>query len=152
VSEHEARLNWTRSDGEEFLRGRYSRVHDLRFDSGTTLKASSSPSVGVPPQWSSVEAVDPEELFVASLSSCHMLWFLDFARRAKVEVRGYSDHAVGEMAKTEDGRVAVTRVTLRPKVECDADRETLDHLHHQAHEACFIANSVKTDVVVEPQF
>jgi organic hydroperoxide reductase OsmC/OhrA len=91
-------------------------------------------------------------MFVASLASCHMLWFLEFARRAKVEVASYRDSAVGEMAKNAEGRIAVTRVTLKPLVECEADAATLELLHHQAHEACFIANSVKTEMVVEPQY
>jgi organic hydroperoxide reductase OsmC/OhrA len=151
VSKHEAHLTWTRRDGEEFLRGRYSRVHEIRFDGGAVVEGSASLSV-VPEPWSSAAAVDPEEMFVASLASCHMLWFLEFARRAKVEVASYRDSAVGEMAKNAEGRVAITRVTLKPLVECEADAATLDQLHHQAHEACFIANSVKTEVVVEPQY
>jgi organic hydroperoxide reductase OsmC/OhrA len=151
VSKHEAHLSWTRRDGEEFLRGRYSRAHEIRFDGGAVVEGSAALSV-VPEPWSSAAAVDPEEMFVASLASCHMLWFLEFARRAKVEVASYRDSAVGEMAKNAEGRVAITRVTLKPLVECEADAATLDQLHHQAHEACFIANSVKTELVVEPQY
>jgi organic hydroperoxide reductase OsmC/OhrA len=151
VSKHEAQLSWTRRDGEDFLRGRYSRVHEIRFDGGALFEGSASPSV-VPEPWSSAAAVDPEEMFVASLASCHMLWFLECARRAKVEVASYRDSAVGEMAKNAEGRVAITRVTLKPRVDCAADAATLERLHHEAHEACFIANSVKTEVVVEPQY
>lgn len=150
MSKHEAELVWTRRDGDDFLRGRYSRLHEIKVGGGVVAPGSASPSV-VPAPWSSEAAFDPEELFVASLASCHMLWFLDFARRAKVEVRGYRDHAVGELGKTPEGRFAITRVTLRPEIDCTADVATLDKLHHQAHEACFIANSVKTEVVVEPQ-
>lgn len=150
MSKHEAHLTWTRGADEDFVRGRYSRRHEIRFDGGASIEGSASPTI-VPAPWSSADAIDPEELFVASLASCHMLWFLDFARRARVQVRSYRDHAVGEMAQTDEGRMAITRVTLRPAVDCDADEATLQRLHREAHEACFIANSVKSEVVVEPQ-
>lgn len=91
-------------------------------------------------------------MFIASLASCHMLWFLDFARRAKIDIRSYMDRAEGVMAKNADGRMAITKVTLRPRVECDGDAAAIEDLHHKAHDACFIANSVTTDVTVEPQF
>ena len=97
--------------------------------------------------------VDPEEMFVASLSSCHMLWFLDYARRAKLAVAAYRDQAEGVMEKDADGRVAITRVTLRPAARFTGrqpDASELEALHHAAHDACFIANSVKTQVTVEP--
>ncbi len=150
MSTHEAHLAWVAGDGEDFLAGHYSRVHELSFDGGAQFRASASPGIVRAP-WSSAEAIDPEEMFVASLSSCHMLWFLDFARHAGVNVRAYRDHAVGEMGKNAEGRTAILRVTLRPSIDCDADAATLSELHEKAHEACFIANSVKSEVVVETQ-
>ncbi|MCO5146622.1 MAG: OsmC family protein [Aquamicrobium sp.] len=148
---HGAELIWKAGTQEDFLAGRYSRRHEIRFDGGASLAGSSSPSVVREP-WSDPAAADPEELFVASIASCHMLWFLDFARRAGVGVRAYRDAPSGEMAKNAEGRIAVVKVTLRPHAECDADAATLEELHHKAHEACFIANSVTSDVRVEPVF
>ncbi len=148
---HGAELIWTAGSEEDFLAGRYSRRHEIRFDGGASVPGSSSPSVVREP-WSDPTAADPEELFVASIASCHMLWFLDYARRAGVGVRAYRDAPFGEMAKNAEGRTAVVAVTLRPEVDCDADRATLEDLHHKAHEACFIANSVTSDVRVEPVF
>lgn len=150
MGKHEAEILWTAGEGEDFLAGRYSRVHQIRFDGGATLSGSAAPSVVRAP-WSDTAAVDPEEMFVASLSSCHMLWFLDFARRAGVAVRAYHDAAEGTLGKNETGAVAMTRVTLRPKADCDADAAVLAELHDKAHHACFIANSVRTEVVVEPR-
>ncbi len=151
MAKHVARTVWTLGDGEDFLAGRYSRVHELRFDGGAVITASASPHV-VPAPWSDAAAIDPEELFVASLSNCHMLWFLDFARQARIEVRAYADEAEGVMEKNADGKVSITKVTLRPLVECNADVTVLEHLHHKAHDACFIANSVKTDVSIDIKF
>jgi len=148
MSTHFAQTHWKQQDDEDFLSGRYSRVHELRFDGGAVIRASASPHI-VPAPWSDASAIDPEELFVASLSNCHMLWFLDFAKRAKIDVKSYRDEAEGVMEKKSNGRMAITRVTLRPLVECDADAATLEALHHMAHEACFIANSVTTAVTVE---
>jgi organic hydroperoxide reductase OsmC/OhrA len=96
--------------------------------------------------------MDPEAAFVASLSACHMLWFLDLARRAGVDVRGYVDSASGELGENAEGRMAMTRVVLRPRVDCEANAAMLADLHHRAHRACFIANSVLTEVQVEPAF
>ena len=115
------------------------------------VSASSSPHV-VPLPFSDAAGVDPEEAFVASLSSCHMLFFLDFARRAGHVVEGYEDVAEGVMAKRDDGRMAMTVVTLRPKISWGGDApdaDALAALHHQAHEACFIANSVTSEVRIE---
>lgn len=127
-------------------------MHSISFDGGLRLAGSASPSI-VPLPWSAEAAVDPEELFVASLSACHMLWFLDLARRAGLEITRYSDAAEGLMAKNAQGRLAMTRVVLRPSVKIAnaADRQKLAGVHHAAHEACFIANSVTTEVVVEPR-
>lgn len=148
---HGAELIWKAESEEDFLAGRYARRHEIRFDGGASIAGSSSPAVVRAPL-SDPAAVDPEEMFVASIASCHMLWFLDYARRAGVFVRVYRDAPSGEMGKNAEGRVAVLKVTLRPQVDCDADAATLEELHHKAHEACFIANSVTSDVRVEPVF
>jgi organic hydroperoxide reductase OsmC/OhrA len=150
MSTHTATIRWSQDEGDHFSLGRYTRVHEIAFDGGTTIQASGAPQ-NVPAQFSSETSVDPEEMFVASLASCHMLWFLDFARRAGIEILSYEDEAEGVMAKNAEGRTAITRVTLRPKIECSADAATLEKIHHQAHEVCFIANSVKTEIVVEPR-
>ena len=151
MSTYTATIHWTRSASDDFAKGRYSRAHAWTFDGGAVVPASSSPHV-VPLPFSDPVGVDPEEAFVASLSSCHMLFFLDFARRAGLAVEGYADVAEGVMAKREDGRMAMTLVTLRPKIEWSGeapDAEVLAGLHHKAHEACFIANSVTSEIVVE---
>ncbi|MBI3791507.1 MAG: OsmC family protein [Gemmatimonadetes bacterium] len=147
-------LVWTRGD-QPFLDKRYSRRHLIRLDGGVEIPASSSPHVVRVPM-SDPAALDPEEGFVASLSSCHMLWFLDFAARAGFRVDRYADHATGVLAKNAAGREAMTEVTLHPDVAFSGERrptrEEITHLHHQAHDACYIANSVTTDVRVEPEF
>ena len=151
MSTYTATIRWSREGAEGFTKGQYSRAHQWAFDGGAVVPASSSPHV-VPVPLSDERGVDPEEAFVASLSSCHMLFFLDFARRAGFTVDSYVDAAEGVMNKDADGRSAMTRVTLRPQVRWDGeapDAGTIAGLHHQAHDACFIANSVKTDVVVD---
>jgi organic hydroperoxide reductase OsmC/OhrA len=150
MSRHEAMISW-QSDGE-FAAGRYSRRHEWRFDGGAVVVASSSPDV-VPVPMSDAAGVDPEEALVASVASCHMLWFLSLAQQAGVEVARYADAAVGEMGRIAPGRMAVTRITLRPEIAFSGrppDAETLDGLHEQAHARCFIANSLRTEIVVEP--
>lgn len=149
MSKHIATLRWSQDEGDHFSLGRYTRVHEIVFDGGTTVMGSPSPTIVREP-FSNPVGVDPEEMFVASIASCHMLWFLDFARRAKVEILSYEDNAEGLLEKTADGRTWITKVTLRPKVEISGDAGDLDAIHHQAHEACFIANSVKTEITVEP--
>lgn len=153
MSEYYATVDWQRA-GQDFLGRRYSRGHDWLFDGGVTVPASSSPHIVPVPM--SVEAnVDPEEAFVASLASCHMLFFLDFASRAGFVVDRYVDQAVGTLARDEQGRLAMTEVVLKPRVifsgDTQPDAEQLDHLHHQSHDACFIANSVRTEIRVEVQ-
>jgi organic hydroperoxide reductase OsmC/OhrA len=152
MSHYTAQLLWER-EGADFARNRYSRRHRLRFDGGAEMPASSSPHV-VPPPWSDAAGVDPEEMFVASLASCHMLWFLSLAAKAGYVVDRYSDDAQGVMAHNAAGRMAMTQVTLRPHAifsgEQRPTREQLDALHHAAHDECFIANSVTTDVRCEP--
>jgi len=149
-----ARVEWERGD-QPFADNRYSRAHRWLFDGGAEVRGSSSP-LSVRPPMSDPAAVDPEEAFVASLSSCHMLFFLAYAAQEKFRVDSYTDPAEGVMEKNAEDRIAMTRVTLRPKVVFSGERmpsrEEIDHLHHRAHEACYIANSVKTEVICEPQY
>ncbi|WP_313312862.1 OsmC family protein [Pulveribacter sp.] len=155
MATYHAETLWERSASPaDFLKNRYSRRHLLRFDGGAELPGSSSPHV-VPAPWSDTAAVDPEEAFVASLSSCHMLWFLAIAAGQGFCVDRYRDAAEGVMAHDAQGRMAMKRVTLRPEVHFGADAppptpEQLHAMHHRAHEECFIANSVKTEVRCEP--
>jgi len=152
MSTYTATIDWSRGDAV-FTDKRYSRAHRWRFDGGVEVPASSSPSV-VPPPRSEAAEVDPEEAFVASLSSCHMLWFLDFASRRGFSIDAYHDEAIGTMAKNAEGKLAMTLVILRPKVAFSPQRVAseveLQALHHAAHEACFIASSVRTEVRCEP--
>ena len=151
MSTHTATVRWAASPGEDYARGQYSRAHFWHFDGGAVVRASASPTI-VPAPWSDAGAVDPEEAFVASLASCHMLFFLDFARRVGAVVTAYEDAADAVMGKGEDGKVRITKVTLRPRIAFAGeapDAAVLDGLHHQAHEACFIANSVTCEVVVK---
>ena len=150
MATYTADVDWKLADGEDFPRGHYSRGHTLSFDGGTVVPASASPHVVG--KWAVKAAVDPEELLVAALSNCHMLSFLHVARLAGFAVRAYDDHAEGATEEIAPGRVAVTKVALRPKIEwagAEPEKEALDRLHHEAHEICFIANSVKTQVTVE---
>lgn len=147
MSEHGARVVWHR-DGQRFTDNRYSRAHRWEFDGGAKVEASASPHV-VPEPMSVAGNVDPEEAFVAALSSCHMLFFLSIASGRGFVVERYVDEAVGVMAENEEGRMAMTRVALRPLVDFTGarpDRDQLAAMHHRAHELCFIANSVKTTV------
>ncbi|MEL7149208.1 MAG: OsmC family protein [Pseudomonadota bacterium] len=145
--EYRATIRWAASG--DVLKGHYSRAHEWEFDGGTVVPASASPGI-VPLPWSDESAVDPEEAFVASLSSCHMLFFVDFARRAGFAPATYADDAVGVMTKAGDGRMWVSRVELNPVVTWSSEAPSQDDLrglHHRAHDACFIANSVRTEVV-----
>jgi len=151
MSTYTATIRWIRLEDGDFAKGQYSRAHQWAFDGGALVPASASPHV-VPAPWSDAAGVDPEEAFIASLASCHMLFFLDFARRAGFVIDDYVDEAEGELGKLSDGRMAMTRVTLRPRVTWGGnppDAAMLADLHHKAHEACFIANSVTTEVRVE---
>lgn len=148
-----AGVHWQREATETFTDQRYSRRHELRFDGGAVVAASSAVS-SVPLPWSDPSAVDPEEMLVASIASCHMLWFLALAAKAGHVVDRYSDAAVGVMTKNAAGKLWLSHVTLRPSVdfaEGGPAPEALDALHHKAHDECFIANSVKSDVRCEPQ-
>lgn len=152
MSEYKTVIEWNR-DGAVFTDKRYSRGHRWLFDGGIEVAASSSPSV-VPLPLSVAAAVDPEEAFVASLSSCHMLVFLFIAAKRGFVVDSYRDEAVGVLAKDSSGKLAMTRVTLHPKVKFSGEKrpsaDELAAMHHESHEQCFIASSVKSDVRCEP--
>jgi len=147
MSEHRCRIEWSRGD-REYTYDTYSRDHAWKFECGQEVAASSAPDfLGNP------DRVDPEEALVAAISSCHMLTFLAIAARKKLVVESYEDDAVGTMEKNEDGKLAITKVVLRPRIAWGGDAPgaaAIDKMHHQSHEHCFIANSVKTEVVVEP--
>jgi organic hydroperoxide reductase OsmC/OhrA len=150
MKQFEAQVAWQRA-GQAFLDGRYSRAHDWDFDGGLQLRASSSP-LSVPVPMSDPAAVDPEEALVAAASSCHMLFFLSLAAQRGLVVDSYLDRAVGYLDAVEGGRIAMTRIELRPAIVFGGERrpahEELDAIHHAAHERCYIANSLKTEVVV----
>lgn len=151
MSEYQATIRWQR-DGQPFVDDEYSRGHHWEFDGGLTVPASASPDI-VPLPRSVAENVDPEEAFVASLSSCHMLFFLSLAARRGIVVDDYVDAAVGYLAKRDDGKLAMTRVVLHPHASYAGSGqpkpEIINKLHHRAHDLCFIANSVTTDIDVE---
>jgi organic hydroperoxide reductase OsmC/OhrA len=151
--QYNAEVLWQRATHETFTDNRYSRKHRLRFDGGTEVPGSASPSV-VPLPMSDAAAVDPEEAFVASLAACHMLWFLSIAAAAGYVVDRYRDAAVGVMTRNTQGNLWISSVTLHPEVRFAGPREPradqFQQLHHRAHEACFIANSVKSEVRCEP--
>ena len=152
MSSYTATIRWDRKGDGDFSKGQYSRAHEWEFDGGARVPASPSPHI-VPEPWSDPKGIDPEEAFVASLSSCHMLFFVDFARRAGFTVDGYVDQAQGVLEKRADGKMAMTRVALHPRIAWAGtapDSDAITELHHRAHEACFIANSVNTEVTVEP--
>ena len=153
MSIYTAEIRWNRGE-QNFTDNRYSRAHTWHFDGGTVVPASSSPSV-VPLPMSNAGAVDPEEAFIASLASCHMLWFLSIAAKQGHTVDSYTDEASGVMKKNSAGKLAITQVTLRPLVIFSGtklpDREALDALHRVAHEECFIAQSVRSEVKIDPQ-
>ena len=150
MSEHKAIIRW-KNNGPDFLKGRYSREHTWAFDGGVTVPASASPSV-VPPPYSNPASVDPEEAFVAAISSCHMLTFVYLAQKSGFQIESYEDEAVGVMTKNDKGVPWVSAVTLHTKIVYGGEKKPTPaeeaHLHHLAHEQCFIAQSVKTDVSV----
>ena len=153
MSAHSATVVWERPAGATFTDNKYSRAHEWRFDGGTVVPASSSPGV-VPLPLSRQDAVDPEEAFVASLSSCHMLYFLFYTAKAGFIVDRYEDEAVGETGKNASGAVAVLKVRLRPRISWADNAPAADQLadlHHRAHESCYIANSVTAEIAIEPR-
>lgn len=151
MSEHTATIRWQRND-DEFLRNRYSRRHEWRFDGGAVVPASASPAVVRAP-WSDPAGVDPEEAFVAAIASCHMLWFLSLAAEEGFVVESYDDAAVGTLGRS-GGAEWVTDVVLRPRIVFGGNRPedaAIEALHGKAHHRCFIANSVKTRIRIEAQ-
>ena len=151
MSTYTAKIIWTNDSPETFTKNRYSRAHTWSFDGGMTIPASSSPhAVRLP--FSVEEAVDPEEAFVAAISSCHMLTFLWIAAKKGFLIEAYEDNAEGVLAADADGRQSMTEVTLRPNITWGGTEiptaEQLDEMHHLAHEGCYIANSVKTAIKV----
>ncbi|KAB0478613.1 OsmC family peroxiredoxin [Vibrio chagasii] len=152
MSDYGALIRWQKGGDEAFSDNQYSRGHTWEFDGGVIVPASSSPHV-VPLPLSVAENVDPEEAFIAAIASCHMLTFLGIAAKQKYLIDSYVDDAVGVLEEDESGRSSVTKVTLRPKIVFlgtkNPTAKQLDKLHHLAHKNCFIANSVKTEIVVE---
>ena len=151
MSEHVATIEWQRDDAA-FVDDCYSRAHSWRFDGGLTVPASPSPHI-VPEPMSVAGNVDPEEAYVAAISSCHMLFFLSICAKRGFVVDSYVDDAVGFLGKNDEGRQAVTKVVLHPKATYSGDklptREQLEKIHHRSHELCFIANSVNTEITAE---
>ncbi len=151
MAEHRATIDWrSTASAADYAKGHYSREHTWTFDGGVVVPASPAPSVVRAP-WSNPANVDPEEAFVASIASCHMLTFLYLAAKGGFVIASYRDDAVGVMAKTERGRAWVAKVTLAPRIEWVGRAPTADelaHLHHGAHDECFIANSVKTEIAI----
>lgn len=147
-----AKINWVRSSDENYIDNKYSRRHSWSFDGGVTVQASSSPHI-VPLPYSVEANVDPEEAFVASLSSCHMLFFLSIAAKRRYVIDTYLDDAVGIMDNDSNGKMSMTKVTLHPKIIFSGEKKPIlkqiENMHHQSHEQCFIANSVKADIVIE---
>jgi organic hydroperoxide reductase OsmC/OhrA len=151
MSTYEATIEWHINEGESFETRKYSRAHRWKFDGGADVPASASPAV-VGTVYSDPAGIDPEEALVAALASCHMLFFLDLASRSGIDVTSYVDHAVGQVGKRDDGKVAMLSATMRPKITFvgTADPAALEALHHKAHQLCYIANSVNFPVTVEP--
>jgi organic hydroperoxide reductase OsmC/OhrA len=148
MGSYRATIDWA-SDGA-FAAGSYSRAHRWLFDGGAVVPGSASPQI-VPPPMSDAAAVDPEEALIASAASCHMLWFLSLAQEAGFDVASYRDEAKGTMGRDAEGRIAMTRIDLSPKIAFTGRQpsaEELDELHHSAHAKCFIANSLRTKIVV----
>lgn len=152
MSENTVEIIWERGE-QNFLDNRYSRKHIIRFDGGLEIPASSSPHV-VPVPYSDASAADPEELLVAALSNCHMLWFLSIAAKRGFCVDSYVDKATGIMNKNENGKLFLAQTTLNPVVKFSGSKipttEEHEQLHHKAHEECFIANSVLTEIICKP--
>lgn len=148
MTRHSAEIAWTCAGG--FADNSYSRRHELRFDGGATIVGSSSPAV-VPEPMSDPAGVDPEEALAASVAACHMLWFLSLAQAAGLDVASYDDKAEAELGRVGPGRMAITRITLHPRIAFNGtppEAAALERLHHEAHERCFIANSLKCEIVI----
>lgn len=154
MAEHKATISWKRGS-DVFTDNKYSRAHQWQFDEGVVVQASASPHI-VPTPFSNPAAVDPEEAFIAALSSCHMLWFLSIAAKNNFCVDSYVDEAFGTMQQDENGRQFISKVMLHPKTRFSGDHQPtekeIELMHHEAHRECFIANSVKTEVQCNPLF
>ena len=152
MSEYYTTINWQRQPDEKFSDNKYSRGHTWEFDGGEIIQASSSPHI-VPLPYSVEANVDPEEAFIASLSSCHMLFFLSIAAKRRYTIESYTDNVTGIMQIDKNNKMSMTDVTLNPEViftgKKQPTQEQINKIHHQAHEQCFIANSVKTKVHIK---
>ncbi|NOI27738.1 OsmC family protein [Vibrio coralliilyticus] len=152
MSDYRATIRWQRAEHEKFSDNQYSRGHQWEFDGGVSVPASASPHV-VPLPYSVEENVDPEEAFIAAISSCHMLTFLGIAAKRRYVIDSYVDEAIGIMEEDDKGRTSVTKVTLRPNIVFSGSKQPdyaqLEKMHQLAHQHCFIANSVKTEIVTE---
>ena len=153
MSMHTITIRW-QNQGPDFLKRQYSREHTLHFDGGAVVPGSPSPQI-VPPPWSNPAGVDPEEAFIAAVAGCHMLWFLHVACDAGLVVQSYDDKAEGGMTQNQRGVLWISQITLQPRITwgdptLPAAAE-IEHLHHLAHEQCFIANSIKTEIRVKPR-
>ncbi|MCG9682035.1 OsmC family protein [Vibrio sp. Isolate23] len=152
MSDYSATIRWQRAEHETFSDNQYSRGHQWQFDGGVSVPASASPHV-VPLPYAIEENVDPEEAFIAAISSCHMLTFLGIAAKRRYVIDSYVDEAIGIMEEDDKGRTSVTKVTLRPNIIFSGSKQPdyaqLEKMHHLAHQHCFIANSVKTEIVTE---
>ncbi len=149
---HEATVSWRQTSGD-FAKGTYNRAHQWAFDGGATCPASASPHV-VPPPMSDPLGIDPEEAFIAAIAACHMLWFLDIARRSGYAAATYHDRAQGQLTANDAGKLWLSHVDLRPRTtwaDKVPSRQVLERLHHEAHENCYIANSVTTRIDVWPE-
>lgn len=154
MKSHTAHIEWQRGSSS-FTDHRYSRVHRWSFDGGLQVPASASPAIVKAP-YSDPAAVDPEEAFVAALASCHMLWFLDLAAREGVQIERYADHAEGALEKRADGKLWLARIRLLPAVVVSGARRPDDNLmrqlHNRAHDECFLANALKSEISIEPSW
>ncbi len=153
MSKYVATVEWTLKEGDSFTENKYSRDHVWKFDGGLEVNASGAPQF-IPAPYVSENFVDPEEAFVASLASCHMLFFLALSGKDKYVIESYSDEAFGIIGKNDAGKIAVTEVTLQPKVVFQGEapsQEQLEKIHHAAHERCFIANSINSTIKIEPR-
>lgn len=150
MSEHKVNLSW-KNESDDFSYKNYDRTHSWKFEGGTIVKASAAPEyIG------KKEFVNPEEAFAASLASCHMLTFLALASMKKYSISFYEDNAVAILEKNEKSKMAVTKLYLRPKItfigDSIPDETIINEIHHRAHSECFIANSVLTEIIIEPIF
>lgn len=153
MGEYTATVRWQICDGEDFGRNKYNRRHEWHFDGGAVVAGCAAPGY-LPPQLIDESAVDPEEALLASASSCHMLYFLAYAAKAGFSITSYEDNPVGYVEKNEAGDPWVSRIVMRPNARFVGDKlpsaEELDELHHRAHKSCIIANSLKSELAVEP--